>query len=108
MSASTYFFVAPLLPPGPLFPVVLRLTQPLAGFVSPVKQMLAEASASKTPGTLLLIVIVQVFVSPLPETVGLTLFPYTTLFRSGETEGVIAKLLGVSPVASTSAFTVTV
>src|SRR2546422_435624 len=108
MFASTYFFVAPMFPPGPDVPVVLRLRQPLAGSVRPVKQMIAEASASNTPGALLLIVIVHVAVSPLAETVGLAQVFVFVVSGVGDTEGVIAKLLGVSPVESTRAFTVTV
>src|SRR5436309_2194222 len=108
MFASTYFFVAPVFPPGPDVPVVLRLRQPLAGSVSPVKQTLAEASASNTPGALLLIVIVQVAVSPLAETVGLSQVFVFVVSGLGATAGGRANLLGTSPVASTRAFTVTV
>src|SRR5437867_5770869 len=108
MFASTYFFVAPVFPPGPDVPVVLRLRQPLAGSVRPVKQTLAEASASNTPGALLLIVIVQVAVNPPLEITGLPQVFVFVVSGVGDTEGVIAKLLGTSPVASTRAFTSTV
>src|SRR6058998_3416471 len=117
MFASTYFFVAPVFPPGPDVPVVLRVipwlpatggTQAVAGLcVSPAKQTVAEASASNTPGWLLLIVIVHVAVSPLAETVGLAQVFVFVVSGVGDTDGVIAKPEGTSPVASTRAFTST-
>src|SRR5437867_2011722 len=108
MFASTYFFVAPVFPPGPDVPVVLRDTQPLAGSVRPVKQMLAEASASKTPGTLLLIVIVQVAVSPPSLITGLPQVFVFVVSGVGTTEGVIAKPLFPCTALFRSAFTSTV
>src|SRR2546428_105312 len=108
MFASTYFFVAMMCPPARSTPFPLRTRQRSAGSVRPAKQMLAEASASKTPGTLLLIVIVHVAVSPPLLITGLPQVFVFVVSGVGDTEGVIAKLLGTSPVASTRAFTSTV
>src|SRR2546426_732320 len=102
---STYFFVAPVLPPGPELPAVSRVNVPPG--VSPVNVKTALASASKTPGVLLLMVIVQVAVRPSTEIVGVAQVS-EMLPGAGETEGVIAMLLGVRPVASTRAVAVTV
>src|SRR5438093_252724 len=65
---STYFFVVPLLPPGPHLPVDSFPTRRSSDL--PVNVKTALASASKTPGVLLLIVIVQVAVRPSTEIVG--------------------------------------
>src|SRR5207247_2186187 len=76
--------------------------------VSPAKQTVAEASASNTPGWLLLIVIVHVAVSPFAEITGVAQVFVFVVSGVGDTEGVIANPEGTSPVASTSAFTSTV
>jgi len=95
--ASTYRFTAGPLPPGPLLPLVERVTSAVCGGFAPsAKCQTAVALAVKTPGVVLLIVSVQVAV--LPFTCGFAQVD-DCVPGAGDTLGVIDVRVGVVPEA---------
>src|SRR5438874_772061 len=101
---NTYFFVAPVVPPGPELPAVSRVNVPSG--VSPVNVKTAFFFSSRRRHTLSLRDWSSDVCSSDLEIVGVAQVS-EMLPGAGETEGVIAMLLGVRPVASTRAVAVT-